>query len=395
LEKAMRFTNNAIKALKPKANRYEQWEGNGFGIRVSPRGSKSWVWVYHFEGKPRRITFGSYPAMGLADARVALAAAQRSLSKGTDPGVAVVAKKNTDRNADTVSRLINDYLEIWAKPRKRSASEDERILRKDVAPLWGRRKAKDISRRDVISLLDAIVERGAPIQANRTLAVVRRMYNWAVSRDIVQTSPCHMVEAPAKEAQRDRVLSVAEIQMLWHKLDEAKMSEVMRLALRFQLVTAQRKGEVIGATWSEIDFDENVWTIPPEKAKNGLAHRVPLSALAIELLREVKTNANGSGWLFPSPRGNNPVTGPAVDHAMRNNRNQLELENVTPHDLRRTAASHMTGMGINRLTVSKILNHAESGITAVYDRHSYDNEKRDALDAWGQRLSGMLSEATD
>jgi integrase len=386
----MRFTNNAIKALKTKTKRYEQWEGNGFGIRVSPRGSKSWVWVYHFEGKPRRLTFGSYPAMGLADARIALASAQKTLTQGTDPGISVVVTKKTDRDADTVTRLINDYLEIWAKPRKRSASEDERILRKDVAPSWGRRKAKDITRRDVIKLLDSIVDRGAPIQANRTLAVVRRMYNWAISRDIVQTSPCHMVEAPSKEAQRDRVLSAAEIQTLWHRLDNAKMSEVMRLALRFQLATAQRKGEVIGAMWSEIDFDGNVWTIPPEKAKNGLAHRVPLSPFAIELLSGIKANADVSSWLFPSPRGDNPVTGPAVDHAMRNNREYLGLENVTPHDLRRTAASHMTSMGINRLTVSKILNHAESGVTAVYDRHSYDNEKRQALSAWGQRLDALI-----
>ncbi|MBT3703261.1 MAG: tyrosine-type recombinase/integrase [Alphaproteobacteria bacterium] len=386
----MAFTDNKIKTLKTKAQRYEVWEGNGFGVRITPRGQKSWVWLYHFDGRPRRMTFGKYPGMGLADARIALADAQKQLDHGIDPGAALVDQRKAERDADTVSDLISDYIEKWAKPNKRSWVEDERILRKDVEPDWGRRKAADIVRRDVIKLLDSIVDRGAPIQANQTLAVIRKMYNWAISRDIVQASPCYMVKAPGKKKQRDRVLTPAETEILWNNLAQAKMSDSIRFALKLQFATAQRKGEVIGAEWSEIDFDEQIWTIPPEKAKNGLAHRVPLSQIALELLKQINSVAGDSRWLFPSPHGDKPITGPAVDHAMRNNKEYLELENVTPHDLRRTAASYMTSMGINRLTVSKILNHAESGVTAVYDRHSYDNEKREALDAWGLRLSKLI-----
>jgi integrase len=375
----MKLTDRSVAALKPKAHRYEVWDGQGFGVRVTPRGTKSWIWLYRHKGKPRRLTLGNYPALGLADARLRLAEERKKLDAGLDPGEIIVQAKRAERQAETVAELAECYLEGWARKHKRSAGEDERTLRKDVFPAWGSRKAKDIKRKDVIALLDRIEGRGAPIQANRTLAVIRKMFNWA------------MVRPPGKETQRDRVLSPSEIACFWAGLNEARMSETVRLALRLQLATAQRRGEVIGAEWKEFDFDESVWTIPGEKSKNRLPHRVPLSPFALRLLDLVKANAGHSHWLFPSPRGDKPITGRAVDHAVRNNREIIGIENVTPHDLRRTAASHMTSMGISRLTVSKLLNHAESGVTAVYDRHSYDAEKRQALEAWGRRLEKIVT----
>lgn len=385
-----RLTDKAVAALKPKHERYEIWEGNGFGVRVTPRGTKSWVFVYHHLGRARRMTLGTYPGIGLAEAHVRLAEARKRLEKGADPGSALVAERQAERTAETVSELVAEYLDKHAS-KKRSGAEDARIMNKDVLPAWGRRKAKDITRRDVIALLDSIVERGAPIQANRTLAAVRKMFNWAISRDLVPANPCRLVNAPAKENRRDRVLSPSEIADLWHGLDTVRMSETIRLTLKLQLVTAQRKGEVIGAEWTEFDLGEKVWTIPPEKSKNGMAHRIPLSSLALDLLDSIKANAADSRWLCPSPRGDKPVTGPAVDHALRNNRDTLKLSDVTPHDLRRSAASHMTSMGISRLVVGKILNHIEPGVTSVYDRHSYDQEKRQALEAWGRRLDEILA----
>jgi integrase len=387
-----RFTDKFIAALRPMDERFEKWEGGGFGIRVSPRGGKAWIWVYHFDGRSRRMTLGAYPATGLADARIKLADARKLLERGVDPGDREVQA----RAAETIAELTEAYLDKWARPRKRSAAEDERILRKDVIPAWGRRKAQDIARRDVIVLLDRIIDRGSPIAANRTLAVVRRMFGWALSRDIIPANPCAAVKAPGKETRRDRVLSAEEIAALWRSLDDpaTAISQPIRLALKLQLATAQRKGEVIDAEWSEYDITEGIWTIPGERAKNGMPHRVPLSSVALAVLDEIRAMAPEGRqlkWLFPSPRRRGPITGPAVDHAMRHNREALGTGDATPHDLRRTAASHMTSIGISRLVVSKILNHAEPGITAVYDRHSYNHEKRAALDAWGARLEAIIA----
>ena len=284
------------------------------------------------------------------------------------------------------------YIERWAKPRKRTWTEDHRMLYKDVVPLWGTRKVTSINRRDVITILDGIVARGAGIVANRTLEVIRRMFNYAIEQSILEFSPCNRVRAPAQEQRRDRVLTEDEIRAFWHGLDKAGMSEGSRLAMRLLLVTAQRKGEVVGAPWSEFDLVGGWWTIPIERAKNKSSHRVPLSAGALSLLQCAKELSGESPYLFPSPRNvNAPVGGTSIDHALHRALSTIGLTNVIPHDLRRTAASHMTGSGIPRLTVSKILNHAEPGVTAVYDRHSYDREKRQALDAWGRRLEEIIA----
>ena len=131
--------------------------------------------------------------MGLAEAHVKHAEAVRRLERGIDPGTELVAQKEAERKASTVAELVEEYLERWAKPNKRSAFEDERMLRKDVLPFWRARKANEIGRRDVITLLDRLVDRGAPIQANRTRSLLRRMYNFGVRRGIVEANPCLLV----------------------------------------------------------------------------------------------------------------------------------------------------------------------------------------------------------
>jgi integrase len=389
----MRLTDRGIAALKSKSQRYEVWEEGrtGLGVRVSPVGRKSWVFMYRFGGKARRMGLGTYPAVGVAEARMKHAKAKVLLEKGVDPGAQELAHKRAEQSAETVADLIEEYLEKWARPRKRSAHEDERQLRKDVLPAWGKRKAKDITRRDVIALLDGIAERGSPIQANRTLAVVRKMFNFAISRDILDATPVAMVKAPAKENQRDRVLSADEIRAFWQGLDTAPMSEGVKLALKLQLVTAQRPGEVARISLTELDIQETIWTIPAERAKNEQGHRVPLSPPALELIQQARFQAGDSQWLFPSPRIEGPIAPRSIDHALHKALSGMGLANITPHDLRRTAASNMTALGINRLVVSKILNHVEKGVTAVYDRHGYDAEKRHALEVWASRLEEIVS----
>jgi integrase len=391
----MAFTDKKIKSLKPKDHVYDVREKNGFAVRVFPSGEKSWVFIYTYDGRKRRMTLGSYKTMSLAEARVKYNEAYKMLKvENKDPALIEQQERNDHRNAFTVQQLVDEYINKWAKQRKRSWNEDQRLLNKEVIPRWGKRKAKEIIKRDVVLLLEDIVARGAPILANRAFACIRRMFNFAVERDLITSTPCTAIKAPAKENQRDRCLSQAEIKSFWENLDKAYMSEATRLALRLQLATAQRKGEILSAEWNEINLDTKLWIIPDTKAKNGIKHRVPLSTLAIELLIKLKNITGKSRWLFPSATSKLHMRGESVDRAVRRSSEkifqQANIKYFTPHDLRRTAATHMTAMGIPRLVVSKILNHSDNNITAIYDRHSYDAEKQNALEAWGSKIKQLI-----
>ena len=392
----MKFTDRQIKSLKPKEERYEVWEtnGKGFGLRVAPTGRKSFIFLYKFQGTSRRITFGHYPKISLAVAHSAHANSRQLLEGGSDPATVEQDAKEESRRSPSIRRLVEEYIEKYAKPRKRSWKEDERILNKDVVSRWGKKKAQDITRRDIILLLDEIAERGASIQANRTLAAIRKMYSFAMGRGILDSSPCVAIPSPSKENRRDRVLNEEEVRTFWERLDSAKMEKTTALALKLQLITSQRKGEVAGAEWKDFDLKNSWWTIPAEKAKNGFPHRVPLSSLAIEVLGELSQITGDSEWLFPSPRAGQHIAETSIDHAVRVNVDHFKITHFVPHDLRRTAASMITASGIPRLTVSKILNHVESGVTAVYDRHSYDKEKRVALEKWSKRLEKIVTSAS-
>jgi integrase len=389
----MRFTDRSIAALKAKAERYEVWEDGrtGLGVRVSTVGRKSWIFMYRFNGKPRRMTLGVYPAKTLANARVHHATAKEMRDQGVDPGVVHVEKHQADRQAPTVAGLAEEYLEKHARRKKRSAPADERALRKEIIPIWGHRKAKDITRRDIIKLLDEVVDRGSPVMANRLLALLRKMFSFAVKQDILGASPCVEIDKPTEETPRDRVLSSTEIKTFWDGLEKASMLPPTRLALKLMLVTAQRRDEVVSASWSEFNLSEGVWEIPAARSKNKNAHRVPLSSLACDLLGEVQELGRGSLWLFPSPRADGLMAPTAVTHAVRKNLSRIGVDNWTPHDLRRSAASNMTEMGIPRLVVSKVLGHSDGSVTATYDRFEYWPQKKQALDAWSARLEEIIS----
>jgi integrase len=404
----MKFTNTSIKALRFKSERYEQWEdnGKGFGVRVSPSGRKSWIFMYRYEGRARRMTLGVYPKVTLADAHSAHADARKSLEKGNDPGSILTVANKEAIQAPTMSQLVDEYIEKWAKPRKRTWKEDARILNKDVIPQLGRRKSRDIKPREIILVIDKIVERGSPISAARTLRILKKMFSFAVSRGILDASPCVAIEPPAKEGNRERVLSEEEIKKFWFGLDDALMAEGTRIILKLLLVTAQRKGEVTKSEWSEIDFNTGWWTIPSSKAKNKRTHRVPLTGIAIDLLREAKELAKDSKWVFPSVK-NQSITPRSISRAIRNNSKKkpkdhpkhkppygdfFKFEHFTPHDLRRTAATKMASLRITEHDVSKVLNQTIQTVTNKhYNHYSYDKEKQQALNKWSRKLQSIIS----
>jgi integrase len=400
-EKKNLFTDRYIQSLKAtedqiKPRDIRENSGKGFAITVFPSSEKSFVYIYHFGGRKRRMTLGKYPQMSLANAKKEHRKALKILLEDKkDPALEAKQKKMEEQGASTIAGLIKEYLDTYAKPNKRSWKEDERMLHKDVLSIWGKRKAYDITRREVIQLLDKIKERGSPIIANRTLACIRRMFNFAIKRALLDSSPCVMIEAPAKENRRDRYLSEDEIKIFWHGLNNAPMTLSIKLALKFLLITAQRKSEVITAEWSEIDFNSKIWTIPAEKSKNKISHRVPLSTLALEILEQVKEISGASHLLFPSEKSSAPIRGQSVDHALRRSMHLFHnMNHFCVHDCRRTAATHMASLRIPGEILSRVLNHAKRGVTEQhYIKHGYDDEKRNALEIWSQKLRNIVNNA--
>ena len=401
-----RFTDRQINGLKAKSSRYEEWEGNGFGVRVSPRGVKSFVWVYHFEAQPRRMTLGQYPVLSLAQARIDLAAAQKKLTDGEDPGKEVVAERKAERQAETVVDLGEKYIRLHAKVKKRTWREDERILKKEIYPHWSTRKARNITRQNVVVLLDEIAIRG-PIMANRTRSLLSKMFRWGISRGDLDHNPVEYVERPGQERRRERRLADSEINKFWNGLDDTDLQQGIRIAIRLLLVTLQRRAEVAGMVMAEIDEANGIWTIPGSRTKNKLQHKVPLSPLALSLVRQARIEAANRlkcepdeiSALFPSrvrKKAGMSILPDALTKALNRSAKELGAK-VSPHDLRRTAHTIMgsESIGVSRFIRDRILNHSDQTPGAHYDVNEYLPEKRKALDAWGEFLSENIKKASD
>ena len=377
-----KLTDARIKALTKRKGRYEEWDGRGFGVRVAPSGRKSFVFVYRFNGRPRRMTLGTYPSMSLAKANEALANAQSLLGQGIDPGETALVEKRAIQEAGTFKDLVDLWVERWAKKNRKRWEEAKATLEYDAIPAFGKRRLHDIKRRDIIALLDNIMDRDAPTAANRNLGLLRQVFRFAISRDLLEHSPCDTIDYPAKENARERVLSDSEIETFWNELPHVGISENLQLALKFCLITAQRRGEVINAR--KLEFADGWWSIPGDRTKSGRDHRVPLAPLAKSIHNEIAQRSRDSEWLFPGRNG--PISADYATAKLWEVVHEFSIPKFTIHDLRRTAASHMTALGHSRFNVGKVLNHAERGVTSIYDRYGYDKEKKAALNAWARML---------
>ncbi len=384
---AIVFTAQWLKSLKPPTDKdREPWfdssrlgKGQSLLLMNHRSGRKVW-WAYY--GKNKKIRLGEYPKMGLKDADEA---AQRELTLLLD-NIDPAQVRREQAGLPTFEYVAEYFLLRHASTLADSGRRYREIIEREFIPVWRHRKAQELQRRDVVPVLEAIAERGHRA-ANMAHAVLRKLFNWAIRRDLMEHNPVTNIDRPGGvEQSRDRVLSQDEIRALWSGLDKAAMADEIKLLLRLILATGQRKGELRKAGKGEFDLVNNWWTIPAGHAKNGQSHRVPLSPLAAGLVKRAFKLHPDSALLFPSPRGGAVMAETAIDRAVRNNREVFGIDHWTPHDLRRTAASLCAGMGVDRLVIKKILNHTDSDITAVYDRHGYDKEKQQALNKWGREL---------
>jgi len=405
-----KLTALRVEKLKADLVRREIPDGllRGLYLVVQPSGIKSWAVRYRspLHGKSRKFTIGKYPVFSLADAREAAAIALRNIAGGGDPGAEKIQKRQIARLTHASSDLVRDqfegFMERYAKrnTRENSWREYQRVYNKEINPRWGALPISTIKKRDVIELLDSIVDRGAPVQANRVLAVVRKFFNWCVERDILAASPCMGVKAPTPEKARERVLSDNEIRRIWLALENEPYP--FGPMFKLLLLTGQRVAEVAGISWSEINTAEAVWSLPAKRAKNGRAHTVPLSPSALELIQGLPRIGGSQGFLFTTT-GISPVSGESraksrVQEATAAglDSNEDEAEHWTLHDFRRTVASGLQRLGFPVEVVEALLNHKSgkvSGVAAVYARHDYAKEKRVALEDWARHIHAVTKPA--
>ena len=260
-----------------------------------------------------------------------------------------------------------------------SQLEIERVLKKYVFPKWGHRPFRDIKRNDVALLLDEVSDNHGPSQADIVLAYVRKLMNWFASRDNFYVSPIVRGMNRSKKEKRSRILNDDEIRNLWRAADGT-----FGALLKVALLTAQREGKVSTMKWSDIS-DDGVWTIPSEKREKSNAGSLQLPQMALDIINGQPKFA-GNVHVFAAVKGDGPFN--AFSQRKRELDEKISMPHWTIHDLRRTARSLLSRAGVRPDISERVLGHAIPGIAQVYDRHSYDVEKADALN----RLATMVNQ---
>ncbi|WP_373486913.1 tyrosine-type recombinase/integrase [Blastomonas sp.] len=406
---AKALTTKAIEAAKPDTNRREIPDPalSGLYLVIQPSGVKSWALRYRYAGKPKKLTLGRWPVVGLADARAAASEAIEAVDHGNDPSA---AKKRTKAariavqlsERDKIKTLMEQFGKRHLSTLK-SGETVKRELNRHVVAIWGERDIHDIAKRDVIDLLDGIADSGRVVTANRVRAYLNKFLSWCVERDIIDQSPAMGVKPVAKEKSRDRVLTDDETRWFWQAC--TREGQPWGHLGKMLLLTGQRLGEVVNMTDREASGD--LWHLTADRTKNGRAHDVPLSEAAQDVLAAVERVKGDTGYVFTTSgesalqgyhKGRNHIAKRMAEIASDERGESVEIPHWTFHDLRRTAATGMARMGIPVRVTEAVLNHVSGtagGIVSVYQRHDYADEKRDALDAWARFVSDLVEGRAD
>ena len=329
------LTDRFVATVKTRAKTdYFDAKTTGLNLRVSPSGVKAWSVMFDSpkDGKRARLSLGSYPATSLAAARGRAIEARTQVELGIDPRD---GKRATGAGM-TVGDLVESYIEKHLKP-LRSAPDVERTLRGDVIPLIGGIKLAEFHRRDAQRVIDAIMARGAPQTATKAFVFLRAICRWAVSRGDLDHNPIEGMKSPPPSKPSTRVLDEDEVRVLWHEWRPI-LGKQIDLILKLCLVTGQRSGEVAGMTKDELDLKKRVWTIPGARTKNKHEHKVPLTDLAVDLIKEALEDAIDDRVFRLPPHRTNKYVG--------NYQAKFSVRNWSTHDLRRTLCTHMVQLGV-------------------------------------------------
>ena len=373
------LTPIAIANLKPSDKRQEIPDGGcrGLYLIVQPTGRRTWAVRYrNADGKTRKLTLDG--ALSLAEARKAAAAALAEVQRGVDPG-ATKMQTEAKRGGDMVEALVADYVERYVRKNTRATTQAATVgvFDKIVLPAWRGRTVHDVKRRDVVELVDRVTDERGPYMANRVLAALSKFFGWLLARGVVETSPVAGVPYPGKQNPRNRALSDEEIKRFLAACED--LPEAHRDIYKLLLLTGARAREVSEMRWSEICWPD--WMLPAERSKNKQAHLFPLSRQAQRIL-DAQHRVAGSDYVFGQRRSLGHAKG-QLDAAMH-----LDTPWRT-HDLRRTMGAGMQKLDVDWRVIEHALGHKLPGISAIYQTHEYEDEKREALQRWADHVEKL------
>jgi integrase len=389
------LTARGIAALKPRADRYivRDAKVSGLELRVCPDGRKLWTLRYRNTAKEqRRMNLGEHPRVGLAAARKRANAELRKVDGGIDPQAERQEAKRALElaKANSIEALCKDYIERHARVKKRTWRDDQIKIKGEILTAWKGRAVSSITRRDCRTLVQAIADRPAPILANRVVALLSRLFRFAVDDELIQANPAAHLPKPGVEAQarpdgerEQKAYTADEIRSIWQATE--KLSPALRATYRLGLLTGQRPNEITGMTWGEMDGAW--WTIPGRRTKNGRTHRVYLTVPALDELGEVP-RYEADDHVFAGWRGKRQLAAINATVFAGFRRRQKPR-----HALRDTVATGLAACGVAIEDIAKVLNHGYGPrVTAGYNAYAYDREKRLALGKWARALTGTLEQ---
>jgi integrase len=406
----MKLNEDTIKALPvpDTGNRITYFAGatiqgakapRGFGVRVTAGGARAFVLNYRLRGREYRYTIGAYPDWSALKA----VRAARDLRQRVDRGENPIEDRTPSPATATVASILDNFVAQHVRNKNqplRSADEYESAFNRLVKPRIGKLGIYEVRRSQVIKMLDEIEDANGPVMADRTLAYLRKAFNWYAIRDDEFSAPVvrGMARIKPKERARTRVLSDDEIRAIWPALGEVGTHGAF---VRTLLLTAQRHGEVASMSYKEIGEDE-IWTIPAERYKTKRPNFVPLSKAALAII-EAQPEFDDCDYVFPSraktPYSRSGKSKAALDRAVlqatqkraKNGAKVEPIPNWTLHDLRRTAKTLMARAGVRPDISERVLGHVIAGVEGTYDRHSYADEKRDALEKLAMMIERILN----
>jgi integrase len=400
-----------VPTLPPGDHTDPAMKGLQLRVRTKSGGtSRTWLLRYRWRDEWVRIVLGQAhtdPARGmsLADARERALELRKGIDEGIDPrrarpkrrqmpvplpGSAAIATKG---GRHTVDYLVSEFVERYLRPHRKDPGYAEALLAKNVLPEWRGRDARTISPPEVIELLDKITDRGSPVSANRTAALLGQLFKFGIHRRIVVTTPVQLLFLPGgKEKPRERVLTDVELKTFLKDPKNATRFDRLAHVITLLLLTGQRRGELALTRWSDIDFKAKTWTIPDANAKGGRGHVLPLCDWAMEELCSLKAEAEGSAWVLPAKDQRKALDPKQLTRGVakcQKRFNKRGIEAFTLHDLRRTCRTGLARLGVETHVAERVLNHVQPGIVGVYDRFEYFEQKRAALEKWAAHLNKL------